>query len=334
MLAKGSKTFLLIAAAVMIFSWSVSHAASEVTQSFTLHPGWNAIYLEVQPEPRQPAAVFAGLEHLDSAWTWLSRESTVEFIQDPEEGLWGQPGWHAYFTAEKEMFLTNLYAILGNQAYLIKIKQTAPPEFTWQVSGSPALRENRWLADSFNFVGFHLDPGNPPSFQDFFGPSAAHAGQAAYRFNNQSGQWEFVEDPSSGTMQSGEAYWIYSEGTSDFQGPLSLDLPMSSGLRYGSGLNVLTVTLSNLSDDARTATFALSGEVVLYYRDYDEESGFFTWHPLNQMPPLVIDSGRSLNVWLEVRREQMEIGLSESVLQIVDDQGVRLRAPVSAERIQ
>jgi len=320
----------------LFFICSVANGQSVVTQTFTLKPGWNAIFLEVQPDPRDPAKVFAGMEHLDSAWTWLSRESTAEFIQEPEEGLWGQPGWHAYFTAETEMFLTNLYAVLGNQAYLIKIKQTAPSEITWEVTGSPSLRKNRWLADSFNFVGFHLDPGNPPTFQDFFAPSPAHAGQAAYRLNNQSGKWEFVQNPATTKLRAGEAYWVYCEGASDFQGPLSLDLPMSNGLRYGAVSKVVTVTLSNLSEDTRTATFTSSGKVVLYYEGYDKESGYFTLYPLGQMPPQVIDSGRSLNVWLEVRREKMDLepSLSESVLQILDDRGVRLRVPVSAERIQ
>ena len=87
------------------------------------------------------AAVFAGLEHLDSVWTWLSRESTAQFIQNLEEGLWGQPGWNVYFKAGEEDFrrkLSNLYAILGNQPYLIKMGGTE--DVTWQVTGAPALR--------------------------------------------------------------------------------------------------------------------------------------------------------------------------------------------------
>jgi len=135
---KISTSLIALAISLAINSFEVQ-AQSEVTQTFTLRPGWNAIFLEVQPEPRDPAAVFAGLGDLDSVWTRLSRESTAEFIQDPSEGLYGQPGWHAYFNVPESDFrskITNLYAVLGNQAYLVKIKDTAPAGgFTWNVTG-------------------------------------------------------------------------------------------------------------------------------------------------------------------------------------------------------
>ena len=313
-----------------------AQAQSEVTQTLTLHPGWNAIFLEVQPEPRDPAAVFAGLDDLESAWTWLSRESTAEFIQDPSEDLYGQPGWHAYFNVPQDDFrsrLTSLYAVLGNQAYLFKIKDTAT-EFTWEITGVPSMRKIRWLADSFNMVGFHVDPTAPPSFAAFFAPSPAHNGQAVYRLNNQNGRWEFVQDPASATMRSGEAYWVYCEGSSTYQGPLKVDLPMSDGLLFGEGLTRQTVTLTNLSSVTRTVIFALSGEVVLYYREWDVTNGYFIWKPLNQMPAVALQPESSRNVWLEVRRELMNSGLSESLLEISDDKGVQIRVPVSAEKIQ
>jgi hypothetical protein len=331
-----------IALALAINSF-VAQAQSEVTQTFTLRPGWNAIFLEVQPQPRDPAAVFAGLDDpdsdsvdLESVWTWLSRESTAEFIQDPSEGLYGQPGWHAYFNVPDDDFrsnLTNLYAVLGSQAYLIKIKDDAA-EFTWEITGIPSMRKFRWLADSFNMVGFQVDPTAPPSFAAFFAPSPAHAGQAVYRLNNLSGRWEFVPNPAAVNLKSGEAYWVYCEGSSTYQGPLRVDLPMSAGLLSGSALTRHTVTLTNLSYVTRTVNFALSGEVVLYYREWDVANGYFLWRPLNEMPAMSLQPERSRNVWLEVRRELMDPGLSESLLEIRDDQGIRIRVPVSVEKIQ
>ena len=38
------------------------------TQTFTLQPGWNSLWLEVQPENNDASVVFAGLP-LESAWT-------------------------------------------------------------------------------------------------------------------------------------------------------------------------------------------------------------------------------------------------------------------------
>jgi hypothetical protein len=332
---KISTSLITLAISLAINSFEVQ-AQSEVTQTFTLHAGWNPIFLEVQPEPRGPAAVFDGLDDLESVWTWLSRESTGEFIQDPSEGLYGQPGWHAYFNVPQDDFrskLSNLYAVLGNQAYLFKVKDTAD-NFTWEITGIPSMRKIRWLADSFNIVGVHVDPTTPPPFTAFFGPSPAHDGQAVYRLNNQSGKWEFVQDPASATMRSGEAYWVYCEGSSTYQGPLKVDLPMSDGLHFGGSLTRQTVTLTNLSSVTRTVNFALSGEVVLYYRKWDVTDGYFIWKPLNQMAPVALQPESSRNVMLEVRRELMVSGLSESLLEIRDDRGVMIRVPVSAEKIE
>ncbi|MBW2622807.1 MAG: hypothetical protein JRD68_07855, partial [Deltaproteobacteria bacterium] len=133
MLRNGSKTFLLIAAAAMIFSWSDSHAASEVTQSFVLHPGWNAIYLEVQPDPSDTQTVFSELENLESVWAWLDTHSTAEFIRNPDEGLWNQPGWGVYHTAPERQFLNSLHAVIGGWTYLIKL--TGDADVSFQVTG-------------------------------------------------------------------------------------------------------------------------------------------------------------------------------------------------------
>jgi hypothetical protein len=135
-------------------------------------------------------------------------------------------------------------------------------------------------------------------------------------------------------LQSGEAYWIYCEGSSTYPGPLGVDLPMSNGLHFGATQNIGTVTLTNFSAVTRTVTFTQSGNVVLYYREWDVTEGYFTWKPLDQMSAMAIQPESSRNVWLEVRREQMATGLSESVLEIGDDKGVRIRVPVSAEKIQ
>mgnify|MGYP001480256948 FL=1 len=98
---------------------AVTASGALVTQTFTLQAGWNTIYLEVEPintspvtdpdgdGPLLPAhtlttleAVFATLSCsacLESVWTWNVPVSRMDFIVDPAEGLWDQPGWKRYF---------------------------------------------------------------------------------------------------------------------------------------------------------------------------------------------------------------------------------------------
>ena len=115
---KGVRISVVVAAVVfaMAFGFATARAQAEIAQTFDLSLGWNVVFLETQPIPRDPATVFSDLDHLESAWTWLSKETRAEFIQDPSEELYGQPGWLAYFPPGPKGFLTNLYAVLGNQA--------------------------------------------------------------------------------------------------------------------------------------------------------------------------------------------------------------------------
>jgi len=43
------------------FLWIESAQAAQTTQTITLKAGWNAVFLEVEPESTKPADVFAGI---------------------------------------------------------------------------------------------------------------------------------------------------------------------------------------------------------------------------------------------------------------------------------
>jgi len=319
--------FLTVLGSIVLYNGSDAQAA--ISQTFTLHPGWNAVFVEVQPEPSDPATVFAGLP-IRSVWTWLGKDTVVEFITNPDEGLWGQPGWCAYFADPKEAFLTNLFAILGNQAYLIRVDGSE--DVDWTVTGQPSTRKIKWIADSFNLLGYHIDPDAPPTFEAFFSPSDAHAGQAAYRLNTQ-GEWEFIEDLSADKMAFGQAYWVYCEGSSTYQGPLDVIMPNYDGINYGSSLNEHTLALRNLSGSDRAVVLTLSStDVALAYRDYDASSGYFVWSPLEDMPSVDLSAGQQAIVKLAVRRELLPAGVSNTTLIVSDDQGTRIRIPVSVEQ--
>ena len=76
-------------------------AAPQKTQSFDLHPGWNSVFLEVEPQPNDLPTALQGVPFL-SAWTWNPRLSPVDFISDPSEGLFNKPGWLGHFASGPE----------------------------------------------------------------------------------------------------------------------------------------------------------------------------------------------------------------------------------------
>src|SRR5690606_40373868 len=83
-----------VMALVVTLMASAGHAQT-VDRSITLQPGWNSVWLDVQPADTDPAAVFAGIP-IASVWTPQSRLSEVDFIKDADEPVWNRESWLVY----------------------------------------------------------------------------------------------------------------------------------------------------------------------------------------------------------------------------------------------
>ncbi|MCC7373431.1 MAG: hypothetical protein IT581_02155 [Verrucomicrobiales bacterium] len=220
--------------------------AQTYTQTFELRPGWNALWLEVDPADRQPASVFAGVP-VASVWTWSERVSATDFIQNPEATGWNRAQWLAWFPpTSEESILANLHAVLPQRAYLLRLAGTNA--VTWKITGKPTLKTPPWAPDQFNLRGFPVDPDVNPTFGQFFRASPAHYStttsqlESMYRLDAD-GEWRAVkpEDP----MHRGEAYWVYTRGPSDYVAPFSLELNSGEGLEFAGGLDRIELTLRN-----------------------------------------------------------------------------------------
>lgn len=327
--------------------------AQWVTQTITLNPGWNAVYLEVQPANPNCDAAFTGVP-VESVWFWNRRFSSVQYIQDASSLVPGQPDWLTYFPpAHPARFARNLYALQGGSAYLIKL-QAGAVQTVWTLQGTPVVRTPNWLSDSFNLVGFPIAPLGAPTFQSFFSGSPAHAGQPMYQLNA-AGQWTLVSSPATTTMQAGHAYWVFSKGASTFSGPVQLTLQQRDGLVYGAVLTEQTLRIKNNSTLVKSVTIqelaslpppatnspVLAGAAPLSYLVIDATNHLFEWVSLPGLLQRVnMQPGEEWVLQLEVNRPQMAPFvpptnapgvLYQSVLQVADDNGVRTLIGVSSE---
>src|SRR6185295_3459798 len=85
----------------LILPWLFCVLAGEaraqwVQQQVVLKPGWNAVFLEVDPTPNDCDAIFAGLP-IESVWDWSRTADTAQFVQDPSTLLPGTAGWLTWF---------------------------------------------------------------------------------------------------------------------------------------------------------------------------------------------------------------------------------------------
>jgi hypothetical protein len=341
---------------MLMLGWVGSALAQWTNQTILLRPGWNAVFLEIQPEPSECDAVFAGVP-VESVWAWNRRFTPVQFIQDPEQLIPGQPDWLIYLpTSHLARATMNLFALQGNRAYLIKLPDNAS-QLSWTFSGRPLTRRIEWLSDSFNFAGFQVEAINTPTFQNFFASSPAHAGQRVYRLVN--GLWSLVTSPATTRLARGEAYWIFTRGQSTFTGPLDVAVEQGYGLDYGRILTEQTLTIRNNSATTNTVTVRRLGSRLPPGSEYPALAGavplnFFQlnlaqnqvdaqWLPLPSPLTMVLRPGQEWNLRLEAQRAAMASFtpppgvtdvLYQSLLEVSDGAGSRRLVGVTARGLQ
>lgn len=328
--------FFLIA---LIITSSTSAFGQWITQTIDLQPGWNAVFLAVEPSPNQCEAIFDGLS-IESVWAWNKRFTSVQFIQDPDTLLPEQPEWLTYLPPGKpNAFSTNLFILRGGHSYLIHMGGSEPVSL--QIKGKPVFRAVDWMSNSFNLTGFYIDPANPPAFKDFFAPSPAHTGQPIYRMTA-SGKWQAI--PSSEVIQPGEAYWIYCRGQSKYSGPLVPIFEQAGEINFGRIVIERTISIKNESSLNKSISLnrqssenppqgvypLLAGDVLLSYWNKD----IVDWANFPDQSAFDIQPGQQLKLRVAVRRKDMPgdpDSVYQSLITVSDGQGTFLTLPVSAK---
>jgi len=279
--------------------------AAPYTQTIQLKSGWNSVFLEVKPDSPEPETVFASLgDNLTSVWAWNPQSSTVEFVKSPSEYVEDDPQLLYYIPSAP---IRNLHAIHGNKAYLINMSADA----TLTVTGERLVPNIKWKPNSFNLVGFHLNTANAPIYSSFFAGTPAHEDQDMYRLDNASSTWVPVN--VSDDMQAGEALWVYSKGSSEFNGPVTMQLERSDSLAFGDLLSTQDVLFRNNSPANKTIKLSLVGTADwLYYWSLDIDNQTGEWLPFPPIDDLVISENETKNLRLGVKRAGI-VGLKNDV---------------------
>lgn len=326
-------------AALALFAAPAGAGEPTATQVFNLVPGWNAIYLNVQPAASDPAVVFQGLPEL-TVWTRGFETGGPEFIEDPAEVLRPElqpPGWLVYIPAgQPEAHLSTLVSIQGNRGFLVHLGPAGPVEL--HVTGRPLVPFINWQPAAFNLVGFPIDDAAPPTFASYFASSEAHRDQPIYRLLS-TGVWERIAVPDAEKLKSGEAYQVYAASGTNFIAPLALDIPTTDGLAYGRTVTEHKLRLTNLNDVPAAVEVEALGQpdsVPLSFFRLDTEppnAGTIEWPDLPSPHTIALSAGASRTLQLAVRRNDFAADVLGTVLSVRDGRGTRWLLPLTAAKV-
>lgn len=241
-------------------------ADHEVTQTVPLVAGWNAIWLEVEPTDAGglqlgPDVVFSD-PAIESIASPRPLSGTAEYFADAPGSTenFNDDGWE-FWNRTDSPDANNLTLIFGNRPYLIKVAAGTSP-FNFEVTGKVRFFRPTWNQDRYNLVGFALE--GTRSFAQFFGAAGGrHPLNKIFKLNP-NGNWSVVS--GSETMRTNQAYWVFSNGPSQYMGPVAVDFDLSrtGSLNYGSPTILQKVGPSNppLELDFKELVFTNLGTTV------------------------------------------------------------------------
>jgi hypothetical protein len=262
---------VMLCALCLLAGFSVQ--AQWLTQSVTLKPGWNAIYLHVDashqslddfiPDANSPVA---------EIWLWRPKFSTIQFLESPSSPTGTDSRWAVWTSARGDT--DTLQRLVANGAYLVRNKTAA--DFTLQIKGRPAPPAYQWTTAGLNFIGFPTPVNTAPSFTAFLTPApgldlskSLQNSARVFRYGVASG--EATSTPSevvsliAGTtlVKRGEAFWVRGSTNyyNHYYGPVEVSLQNEAGIHFRDTLGTYSLRLKNRTSSPRTVTLSqLSSE--------------------------------------------------------------------------
>lgn len=311
--------FLLLIPSLLVGQWT--------TQTLTLQPGWNAVYLEVDPLPRECSTIFNGIDIESVSGAAAQFELTDPTVSELIYYPFGSTQTSTLFTLQ------------GGHTYAINYLGNTPININ--ISGNPIVSELTWSADIYRETGFHVTATNAPTFEDFLAAEPTFGNNVIERMNA-NGAWVAITDPSTQTINKGEAYRLKTDEFSNYVAPFTVVLEQDKSLDFGQVLLDQTIRLKNHtntlkqislaildSEDNVFAPYNLAGNVALNYWDTDNKE----WANLSNGLVVNVAANEELAIRISVDRLQMPFSSSgqyQSLLELRDGEGTELVVPISS----
>lgn len=223
--------FLVIAASAItgVLASAVWCPAQTMIQTIHLRPGWNAVFLKVQPATVDIGELIDKLPILAiREWAPSEQAPVKNFPLRPmTEKEWG-PGWLVYTAGAPA---NTLHALRAGSCYLVELRPDSSPA-KWMVHGRPLIAQQKLVPGGDNLVGVSVDERTPPKLAAYFSGSPPLA-KGPFHLLGPAGDWVQVQKPDQQNLADGLAIVARCGDGMGYPGPIRIVPEQRGGLDFG-----------------------------------------------------------------------------------------------------
>lgn len=240
--------FLCICSFALGVIFPVKALAQWQSIAYTLHGGWNAIYLHGDATHATPDQLFLNSPEVVSVWRWNPSENAVQITGSSLIPSTNTADWSVW---RRGALTQTLAALTGQNAYLVECSGAVTNSYSISIPQRILPPRSVWLRNGANFHGFPSRLSNGyPAFSLYFAsfPAAIAADTKVYKYG---GGELGPANPIPVFSLSGErvdrtqAYWFDAQVVGDFYSPIEVTPSMRDGLHFGRSGALINVRVRN-----------------------------------------------------------------------------------------
>jgi len=292
------------------------------TVTYTLHGGWNAIYLHGDANQAALDTIFPTSSGVVSVWRWNPNPNPIQLGNSSILPVVGTPEWSTWTRDPADA--DTLGALPGQTAYSVECSGAVGDTYTVAITQKVLPPRNTWVRNGANLLGFPSRlGGNYPIFSNYFAtfPAAIASNSKIYKYvGGPLGPANPIQvfSPAAERLDRTQAYWFEAPVVGTFYAPLEISPSNPAGLEYGRTGSLITVRVRNRTAAAVNLTLApensiaapsgqeqIAGPVALTYRTFDTSSASYVYTPVTGSIPVVVGPQSVVELSFGVDRAQI-----------------------------
>ena len=289
--------------------------------TYSLHGGWNAIYLHGDANYASIETVLPPSTNVVSVWRWNPNPSQTQFSTSTLIPSSGTSEWSVWTRGGSNNTLLNL---TGQAAYLIECSGAAGSTYSVPIVHKVQPPRSTWVRNGANLLGFPTsNAAGYPTMANYFAtfPVAIASNSKIYRYDGGplgAANPIQVFSTSSQTVDRTQAYWFEAAVVSDFYAPLEISPSNLDGLIYGRNGSLISVRVRNRtaatvnltvakvgSTAAPTGQDQITGQVPLTYRTFNTTTNSYEFNAITGALPVVVGPQSTVELYFGLTRSLM-----------------------------